>query len=78
MSRLMGGDFTASVLKNRVIDKFMAVGKLQYAALAAGQDPATIDVNVDRKNFKSNRRPVSLLQTHGCIFGEHDLALTKA
>ena len=74
----MGGDCTASVLKNRVVDKFMAVGKLQYAALAAGQDPATIDVNVDRKNFKSNRRLVSLLQTHNCISGQHYLTLTKA
>jgi len=49
----MGGDCTASVLKNRVVDKLMAVGKLQYVALEAGQDPENIDVNVDRKNFKS-------------------------
>jgi len=55
MARLMGGDCTASILKNRVADKLLAVGKLQYAALEAGQDPAEIDVNVDRKSFKSIR-----------------------
>ena len=53
IARLMGGDCTASVIKNRVADKFIAVGKLQYLVLEAGQDPAQIDINVDRKNFKS-------------------------
>jgi hypothetical protein len=49
----MGGEATPSILKNRIIDKLSAIGKLQQVAADAGRDPAEIDLDVDRKNFKS-------------------------
>ncbi|KAH8591111.1 hypothetical protein B0O99DRAFT_690936 [Bisporella sp. PMI_857] len=52
MARLMGGEATPSILKNRIIDKLSAIGKLQQVAADAGRDPAEIDLDVDRKNFK--------------------------